>query len=680
MPKLLHRARRLAAESPLLLPLAAVVAAVCGLWYVSLAVVVLPFAAGLRRVALFTALAAGIALWHSAALHRSETALHRTLEEQGVVELHGTVERVKDSFAVLNTGWNGVRVSLNGTLPEGLRMGDELTVLAEEKEDMVPPFPGMFDSVSWRRSQGMAAGLQVLECRVGGRPLSLAWLRSQGLRVRDYLARRLMPEGMSEDKGRQVLCAMVLGAKDEADAETLSDFRRGGCLHVFAVSGLHVGIIAAVLWQVMLWLRLRPTCSRLLSLVLVGSYVLVTGASVSAMRAYIMLATVMAALLCRRRVSLLNTWCCAALLTLLVDPSQLGNAGFLLSFAVYAAICAGWRLCQRFDSPWFGPDAYIPYVLLTPNELAVKGRELQFRGVVVVSLCAWLAALPITLYFFHTATPYSFITNIVIAPIVLVVMCAGLALLALGWVPYLGVLTDFVAVKAATVLLAVVTFFGDGSASYLPAAAPQPADMLLVLPMGYDHTCCVLGNPGVVIEPGNDYESSHVSAPALFYGGFTPAAVLPVRPTEAALNAARNVQRENGDAVLLPPSNELRRWTNDAGSFTVYPAAEGLPARPAANRCPLVVWQQGEQRVMYMGDASRLTWETLPPEERRADILILGHHPALPLSDPQDWEEMGVKTLILLPSARHLPLPPQLPCRVLRAEKEKLLLQAAENP
>lgn len=680
MPKLLHRARRLAAEAPLLVPLAAVVCGLCGLWLVAVLLLFLLCCWRQWRMALFSAVVTSVALFHALAVQRSETALKQALDEQGVVELCGTLERVKEHFAVLNTGWNGVRVSLHGTLPEHCRQGDVVTVTAEEKEDILPPFPGMFDSVAWRRSQGIAAGLQILECRRMGSPFSLAWLQARGLRVREFLASRLMPPGTEADAGRQVLCAMVLGAKDEADAETLADFRRGGCLHVFAVSGLHVGIIAFILWQVMIGLHLRPNPARWLSLLLVGLYVLVTGAPVSAFRAYVMLAVLLVAVLSRRRVSLLNTWCFAALLTLLADPSQLGNAGFLLSFAVYAAICAGWRLCQRFDSPWFGPDAYIPYVLLTPNELAVKGRELQFRGVVVVSLCAWLAALPITLYFFHTATPYSFITNIVIAPIVLVVMGAGLAQLALGWVPYLGWLTDFVAVKAATVLLAVVTFFGDGSASYLPAAAPQPADTLLVLPMGYDHTCCVLGNPGVVIEPGNDYESSHVSAPALFYGGFTPAAVLPVRPTEAALNAARNVQRENGNAVLLPPSKELRRWTNEAGTFTVYPAAEDLPARPAANRCPLVVWQHGEQRVMYMGDASRLTWETLPPEERRADILILGHHPALPLSDPQDWEEMGVKTLILLPSARHLPLPSQLPCRVLRADKEKLLLQTAENP
>ncbi len=678
MPKLLHFARRAAVGAPLLLPLIAVVGCVCDRWWLSGAAVLVAVGLRLWREAFVAALLAAFVLFRIMAAERAETVLRQRLDEQGVVELHGSVERVKNNFAVLQTGWNGVRVSLNGTLPEVLQPGDALTVLAEEKEEVPPPFPGMFDSAEWRRSQGIAAGLQVLEARRTGRPFSLALLRAQGLRVRGYLVRRLMPAGTESETPRQVLCAMVLGAKDEADAETLADFRRGGCLHVFAVSGLHVGVIALILWQLMLWLRLSPNRARWLSLLLVGAYVLVTGAPVSAARAYVMLAVLMGGVLFRRRVSMLNTWCFAALLTLLCDPSQLGNAGFLLSFSVYAAICLGWRLCQRFDRPWFGPDDYLPYVLLSSRELKIKEIEQMVRGVVVVSMCAWSAALPITLNFFHTANPYSFLTNIVIAPVVYVVMCAGLAQLALGWVPYLGVVTDAAAVKAAGLLLSVVSFFGDGSAAYLPAAPPRPADTLLVLPTGYDHACCVLGNPGVVIDPGNDYAAVHTVIPALFHGGFTPAAVLPLRPAAAAQTAARKVLKEQPHAVLLPVSENVCRWSNDAGTFTVYPAAAGLPARPAANRCPIAIWQHGEQRVMYLGDASRLTWETLPPEERRADILIIGHHPALPLTDPQDWSEMGVKTLILLPSAARLPLSPQLPCRVIRVATEKCLIRLSE--
>lgn len=669
MAKLLHRARRLAAESPLLLPLAAVVFVLCRLWGGALVAVLLALLLRQGRTALFTALVSGVVLLHTSAVNRAETALHRTLEEQEIIELHGTVERVKNNFAVLNTGWNGVRVSLHGTLPAKVQMGDVLAVKAESRAEVSAPFPGMFDSAAWRHSQGIAADLQLVECNIVGRTFSMAWVRSQGLRVREALVNCLMPQGTESDPRRQVLCAMVLGAKDEADAETLSDFRRGGCLHVFAVSGLHVGVLATILWPLLLWLRVRPNPARVLLLLLLGCYVLLTGVPVSALRAYIMTAALLGAALLRRRAVLLNIWCCAALVTLLADASQLGNAGFLLSFSVYAAICFGWRLCQRFDRPWFGPDEYIPYVLLTPQELNLKGKEAMLRGVFVVSLCAWLAALPITLCFFHIANPYSFLTNIAIAPLVYVVMCAGLAQLTLGWLPYVGWVTDALAVKAAGLLMAVVSFFGDGAASYLPAEPLRPADTLLVLPMGYDHTCCVLGNPGVVIEPGNDYEAEHMTIPALFHGGFTPAAVLAVRPTAAAVAAAQKVQRAHVHAVMLPLSDKVRCLTTAAGRYTVYPAAADLPARPAANRCPIVVWQQGDQRVMYIGNASRLTWETLPTEERRADILILGYHPALPLSDPQDWAEMGVKTIILLPSARHLILPDELPCRVVHPAK-----------
>lgn len=656
MKQLYRRARLCVAGAPLLLPLAAVAGCLLGGWAGCLPALAAALMLRTWRVLVCAVLAAAVSLLHTGLLEQRSAELQQALAEQGCTVVCGTVERTMKRSCVLREGLNGIRVSVAGDAVADARVGERLRVTAEALSDTPPPFPGMFDAAAWRRSQGIAASLGVLRAERMGCPLSLDTLRAWGLEQRARMVRLLMPAGTESDARRQVLCAMVLGAKDEADAETLGTFRRGGCMHAFAVSGLHVGFVAGFLWGLLLLLRVRPAAARVLLLAAVGLYVLVTGAAVPALRAYLMLAVGVGAVLLRRRVRMLNTWCFAALLTLLISPHQLGNAGFLLSFAVYASICVGWAFCLRRDRPWFGPDSYVPFTLRTPWENHLQKAELMVRGAVVVALCAWLTALPITLYFFHTVNPYSFLTNAAAAVLLFPVMVAGMLYLALGSIPCIGAWVGGCALQLTGALLAVVSFFGSGPGAYLPAVAPQPPPVLMVLPVDGSTCCCVLGNPGLAVEPGNGSTARFTTAPALFHGGFRPAAVLPLRTTPAATEGAQAVVQEQAGARLLTVAEKPQSFRTAAGTYTVYPPAAELPTRTAANRCPVIVWDSPAARVLYVGAASRATWETLPESERHADVLILGANPALPLWNAESWAEAGVRTLILLPEAADAPL------------------------
>lgn len=660
MNRLYNRVRRGVAGAPLLLPLLAVVGVLLGGWGGGLPALLAAAALRSWRVATCAALAAAVSLLHTELLERRAEALQQCLAEQGCAVVCGTVERTMKRSCILREGMNGMRVSVAGDAVASARVGEVLRVTAEPLPDTRPAFPGMFDAAAWRRSQGVAASLGALRAEPQGYPVSLDRLRAWGMAQRDRLVRRLMPEGTESDARRQVLCAMVLGAKDEADAETLEAFRRGGCMHAFAVSGLHVGFVSGLLWFLLLLLRVRPAVARILLLAAVGLYVLLTGAAVPALRAYLMLAVGVGAVLLRRQLSLLNTWCFAALLTLLVSPHQLVNAGFLLSFAVYAAICVGWAFCLRYDRPWFGPDSYLPFTLRTRWENREQQWELMARGAVAVSLCAWLTALPITLFFFHAVNPYSFLTNAAAAVLLFPVMTAGMLYLAMGTLPCIGAAAEWCALHAAGALLALVSFFGDGTGAYLPAVPPQPPTVLMVLPAESAACCCVLGNPGLAVEPGNAAAARYTTAPALFHGGFRPKAVLPLRCTPAAREGASAVRQLLPGVSVLSAAAQPQRFRTGAGTYTIYPPAAELSARSAANRCPVIVWESPAARVLYVGAASRVTWESLPESERRGDVLILGSNPALPLYDAEAWAAAGVHTLILLPDAADAPLQREL--------------------
>lgn len=646
-----HKGLRSAVEGvPMALPLAAVAGAVLGGGWWCLVALAVGTAAAARawRVLLGVLLCAAVSGLQGELRERNGERLRAVPGSESPV-LVGTVSRVfSNSFVVQPEGVSPAVYVCGRT--EG-RLGDVLRLrVVPEPEPEAPPVRGMFDRRTWWRGMGVGAVCRAVGEEKLGHPLSWAAVRGAGLQVRDRLAARLMPRERENDARRQVLCALLLGAKDLAEEETIDIFRRGGCLHAFAVSGMHVGLIAALFGFFFRVLRVRPAVSRVLLPVVVGVYIVLTGCAVSALRAYMMGVMIWSAVLLRRRLSLANTWCAAACLILLLRPYELYDAGFLLSFAVYAALCTGLSLCLRRDAPWFGPDAYIPYRILTRRELVCKQQEEMVRGAVIVSLCAWLAAAPVTLLCFHTITPWGFLTNVaIVLPLVCSMYC-GMALLVFSGVPYLGAAAAWAADASAGLLVSVVSFFGSLPGAYLPAAPPQPADAVAVYELGYGKVCVVLGNPGLVIGAGGESQARYTAAPALFHAGFRPAAAVQGRGAAAEKGLAVLQGRFPGLRAL--PAEKPASFTTPAGRFTLYPAPASLPRTPAENALPYILWEQAGKRTLFVGDASAAVAETLPPEAKQVDVLILGAHPAFPLADEEDIAAFGAKEVRLLPSAR----------------------------
>ena len=661
-------------SAPLMLPLGAVVGCIlavdaagdmrgawCSLWML-LPVACMLAAAWLRcwRVAACSLLCGTLALLYAGMLAEQGNTMRARLSAQGSLELQGRVVRQMERGFIVSPGCNCPDVQVRADEGRLLcYLGDEVRVKGVPSSSRAPLVPGMFDAVSWRRGQGIALTLELVEGRVVGHGFSLVDIRRLGLDIRESLVKRIMPPGTEGDWRRQVLCAMVLGDKGAAEEETLDIFRRGGCLHVFAVSGLHVGLVFGILWKLFFALRLvRPRVARLLILFLVGVYVVVTGCAVPAIRAYLMLALFMAGLMLRRRAGMANIWCLCALAVLLPAPNRLFDAGFLLSFSVYAGICAGVYFCRK-DAPLLHPDPYLPRRMWSSMQRRMSHWEHNGRMCVVVSLSAWLVSLPVTIGFFHTFTPYSVLTNIAITALLLPLMFFGLLLVVLGSVPLLGAAVEFCALKCSGLLLAVVGFFAGLPNAYMAAVPPQPPDaaVLLTRPSG---SVCMLGNPGLLINCGNEKTVGFTTHPALFHAGFRPAWLLVCgKPASQGGGAGAMKALWPGLEVLryseLPPGGFA--CSGKGGSYRIYPAREE-PNRTDSNRAPAVLWQGPNRRVLYVGDASVDTFLSIPEQERHADTIVLGRHPTQPLFEPGLLRATGAKRIILLPHAQ-FPLNPQ---------------------
>ena len=158
--------------------------------------------------------------------------------------------------------------------------------------------------------------------------------------------RRTLARTVLEDGPRSLLLALVLADRSRIEAATLDAFRATGLMHLLAVSGLHVGLVGLVVYGL-----LKPVLGRLgvrrrrlevvraaVTLGLLAVYVLVSGASVSVVRAFVMVSALVVGHAMERRRDTLNALGAAALVLLLHRPSALFEVGFQLSFGAVFAI------------------------------------------------------------------------------------------------------------------------------------------------------------------------------------------------------------------------------------------------------------------------------------------------------------------------------------------------------
>ncbi|MDB4791159.1 ComEC/Rec2 family competence protein [Akkermansiaceae bacterium] len=134
---------------------------------------------------------------------------------------------------------------------------------------------------------------------------------------------------------------MVLGEKPPRDSEISRAFRQSGAMHVFAVSGLHVTLVGAIFWMVLMHLPIPRRVGVFFVILTMLIYALVTGLRPPAVRATLMAVCFLGAFFFRRRPSVFNALALSFLLVVLWRPSQVFDVGFQLSYGVLLAIGVG---------------------------------------------------------------------------------------------------------------------------------------------------------------------------------------------------------------------------------------------------------------------------------------------------------------------------------------------------
>ena len=249
----------------------------------------------------------------------------------------------------------------------------------------------------------------------------------------------------------EILSALTLGYKRGLDPETKRVFSAAGAMHVLAVSGLHVGILFGIFTLLFGFLRKQKYGKYLfilLAITLLWSYAFITGLSPSVMRAATMFSLVCIASNINRRANIYNSLAASAFLLLLINPNNLFEVGFQLS---YAAVFGIVFLQPKLARLWPVQNKLIKF----------------FWTLLTVSIAAQLATFPITSYYFNQFPSYFWLTNLLVIPAVFVLIVLGVALLTFSSVPFLGSLLALITKWSIKAIFSVLSGIEQLPASVL---------------------------------------------------------------------------------------------------------------------------------------------------------------------------------------------------------------------
>jgi competence protein ComEC len=250
-----------------------------------------------------------------------------------------------------------------------------------------------------------------------------------------------------------LVAAITLGQKNMLDPEQKQYFIKAGVMHIMAVSGLHAVILSLFIFKVLFFLKGRFNIFRvLITLLILWLFAFVTGLTPSVLRATLMFSFLQAGNIMKRPVNAINSVLASAFVLIMIRPSVIFDAGFLLSYAAVIYIVSFYR------------DLYL--------KIRFRHRipDLIWQSV-AVTVIAQAGTLPLTIMLFNRFPVWFILSNVVIVPISSLVIITGclvplfysVPILSefLAWIlGHLTGLTEFLTEKAASLPLATIDNIG----------------------------------------------------------------------------------------------------------------------------------------------------------------------------------------------------------------------------
>ena len=310
-----------------------------------------------------------------------------------------------------------VRVRLRGKQPN-FHPGDWIEVRANLSP---PPPPATFDFQRHSYFQGIGAvGFALGPARVTGGNVALGGFQP-GIavaRIRTAVTEQIKAALPGRLGG--VAAALMTGERSAVPADVLNAMHDSGLAHLLAISGLHIGLVAGILFTVVraVLALVAPIALRfsikkwaaVTAMIAAFAYAVMAGATLPTQRAFLMIALALIGVLLDRRGLSLRSVAWAAMVILVIQPESVLGASFQMSFAAVIALIAGYEyLSERRaygdgdgwnrHSGWWQPS--LRYL----------------AGIAITTLIAGAATAPFAVFHFNRFADYGLIANLIAVPL-----------------------------------------------------------------------------------------------------------------------------------------------------------------------------------------------------------------------------------------------------------------------
>ena len=295
-----------------------------------------------------------------------------------------------------------IKVYLNKE--EQIRIGMFLRVCGKLEEIPGPRNPGEFDSKQYYACRKIY--YQMKEGEVCDKSIGYSYF-GQFLQEIRQKAETILDEAAGAYAG--IFQAMILGERGNLDAETKMQYQMAGIMHILAISGLHISFVGMGFFRLLKKAGAGNGMAGAVSAFLIYAYGIVTGGSVSAMRAVGMFLVLVGAGIAGRSYDLLSAMALSAIVLLLDAPAYLYNVSFLLSFGAVIGIGA-----------------------LTPEICSLLNLKKRTAKSLAGSVIVWLITLPIALHAYGEVSLAGVILNLLVLPTSGIVLASGIFALPVG--------------------------------------------------------------------------------------------------------------------------------------------------------------------------------------------------------------------------------------------------------
>ncbi len=370
-------------------------------------------------------------------------------------------------------GWGEVTGTIRVYVNEpvyGFEVGDGIQAYCWLSRFAKVSNPGQFDIAGYLALKNVYVGASInsrdaitkLEAGSG------SWFSRSRISLRKFVSGVVFDSSIEEAEEKGLLEALLLGQRGNIERSVYGAFRKTNLLHFISLSGMHLGILVAVVWWLSRLAGLLKRGRAIVCMVVVVLFLMVVPARAPTLRAAIICIFFCLAMMFRRNPNGLNTLSLAAMVLLLINPKWIFEAGWQLSFAsvsgilIFTSNINGWLqhhlvekvtwFFKEMDSRFRGNDKSggngnsVGKDKWNGNNNGLLTPIISFViSVFAVGFSAWLGGAGVLLYHFNSINPLTCFYTVIAFPLVAGILSVGLGKVIISLLfPTAGVLLGVV--------------------------------------------------------------------------------------------------------------------------------------------------------------------------------------------------------------------------------------------